>query len=62
MPEGEPQPELPRNVEAILGTLIMNLSIASHDTGSAYYLDIYALDPERPDIYTADISIRQNEN
>jgi hypothetical protein len=55
-PDPENAPNIPRNVEAVLGLLIMNLSNASHDTGKAYYLDIYPMDPARPDIYTADFS------
>jgi len=55
-PEPENVPNLPRNVEAVLGMLVMNLSIASHDTGKAYYLDIYPQDPEHPDIYVVDVS------
>lgn len=55
-PDPENVPNLPRNVESVLGMLIMNLSNASHDTGKAYYIDIYPIDPEHPDIYTADFS------
>jgi len=55
-PNPEDHVNLPRNVEATLGMLIMNLSIASHDTGKAYYLDIYPQDPEHPDLYMVDVS------
>lgn len=53
-PHPEDQLDLPHNVEAVLGMLVMNLTIASRDTGKAYYLDIYPEDPDHPDIYRVD--------
>lgn len=58
----EPYVELPRNVEAVLGLLVMNLSIASRDTGKSYYIDLSPVDPEHPDIYQVDASIQEPRN
>lgn len=55
--ETEPGAELPREVDAVIAMLLGRLSLASRDTGNAYYADFYPINPESPDEYTVEISI-----
>jgi len=52
-------PELPNNVEYLIGILVMNLSLASRDSGKSFYIDLFPENPELPDIYRADVSVQE---
>jgi len=56
------QPELPRGLDNIVALLLAKLEQTSHDTGDAYYLDYYPIEPEHPDEYAVEVSIRIPKN
>lgn len=58
-PSHQERIEFPPNVEALIGMLAMNLSIASRDTGKSYYVEFSPVDPALPDVYQVDGSIQE---
>ena len=60
--EGQPsENEIPREMDAVIGMLLMRLMKASADTGKSYYADFYPIDPQRPDEYAVEINVQPSD-
>jgi hypothetical protein len=60
--EGQPDTnEIPREMDAVIGMLLLRLTKASADTGKSYYADFYPIDPQHPDQYAVEVNVQPTQ-